>query len=41
MEIIIGESLLNIDVFAKYNFVNWLILSAFAKTKYRLLQWKR
>lgn len=35
--VIIGESLLNIEVFAEYNFDNYLNISTFAKTNYRLL----
>ena len=38
---IISESLLNIEIFAEYNFDNCLNISTFAKTNYRLLQWKR
>ena len=38
---IISESLLNIEIFAEYNFGNCLKFSTFAKTNYRLLQWKR
>ena len=34
---IISESLLNIEVFAEYNFDNCLNISTFSKTNYRLL----